>query len=130
MKAMVISGISNLKGVSNPLKLSDCPIPIPNRNQVLIKIGACAVCHTELDEIEGRTPPPKYPIIPGHQVVGEGRAEHLFHREWRFEGLCSSDAWYGDYRRNSCEGHDQQASGHRWFPTVPGMDVVWKIRVR
>jgi len=29
------------------------------------------VCHTELDEIEGRTPPPKYPIIPGHQVVGE-----------------------------------------------------------
>ena len=31
---------------------------------------ACGVCHTELDEIEGRTPPPGLPVIPGHQVVG------------------------------------------------------------
>jgi propanol-preferring alcohol dehydrogenase len=29
------------------------------------------VCHTELDEIEGRTPPPHYPVVPGHEVVGE-----------------------------------------------------------
>jgi propanol-preferring alcohol dehydrogenase len=36
----------------------------------LIKISACGVCHTELDEIEGRTPPPALPVIPGHQVVG------------------------------------------------------------
>ena len=28
------------------------------------------MCHTELDEIEGRTPPAKFPIIPGHQIVG------------------------------------------------------------
>jgi propanol-preferring alcohol dehydrogenase len=36
----------------------------------LIKVHACGVCHTELDEIEGRTPPPFLPVVPGHQVVG------------------------------------------------------------
>ncbi|MBW2153231.1 MAG: zinc-dependent alcohol dehydrogenase family protein, partial [Deltaproteobacteria bacterium] len=33
-------------------------------------VTACGVCHTELDEIEGRTPPPALPVIPGHQIVG------------------------------------------------------------
>jgi propanol-preferring alcohol dehydrogenase len=33
-------------------------------------VNACGVCHTEIDEIEGRTPPPVYPVVPGHQVVG------------------------------------------------------------
>jgi propanol-preferring alcohol dehydrogenase len=40
------------------------------RSEILIKVSACGVCHTELDEIEGRTPPPHLPVIPGHQVVG------------------------------------------------------------
>jgi propanol-preferring alcohol dehydrogenase len=33
-------------------------------------VAACGVCHTELDEIEGRTPPPRLPVVPGHQAVG------------------------------------------------------------
>jgi propanol-preferring alcohol dehydrogenase len=36
----------------------------------LIKVSVCGVCHTELDEIEGRTPPPSLPIVPGHEVIG------------------------------------------------------------
>jgi propanol-preferring alcohol dehydrogenase len=43
---------------------------VPDTNEILIKVSACGVCHTELDEIEGRTPPPKLPVILGHQVVG------------------------------------------------------------
>jgi propanol-preferring alcohol dehydrogenase len=35
-----------------------------------MRIAACGVCHTELDEIEGRTPPAELPIIPGHEVIG------------------------------------------------------------
>jgi len=42
---------------------------------VLIRVAACGVCHTELDEIEGRAPPPRLPVVPGHQVVG--RVESL-----------------------------------------------------
>ena len=36
----------------------------------MIRISVCGVCHTELDEIEGRAPPPSFPAILGHQVVG------------------------------------------------------------
>jgi propanol-preferring alcohol dehydrogenase len=39
-----------------------------------VKVSACGVCHTELDEIEGRTPPPHLPVVPGHQVVGRVEA--------------------------------------------------------
>ena len=46
------------------------PKPTPANDEVLIEVSACGVCHTELDEIEGRTPPPGFPVILGHQVVG------------------------------------------------------------
>lgn len=70
MKAMVLKALCNLQEHSMPLKLMDLPAPIPGEREVLLKISACGVCHTELDEIEGRTAPPHLPIIPGHQAVG------------------------------------------------------------
>ena len=70
MKAMLIHRIVSLSEDPNPLILANRPIPVPAPGQVLLKVAACAVCHTELDEIEGRTPPPRLPVIPGHQVVG------------------------------------------------------------
>ncbi len=43
----------------------------PSRaGEVLVRVAVCGVCHTELDEIEGRTAPPRLPVVPGHQVVG------------------------------------------------------------
>ena len=53
-----------------PLKLVEMPVPELQTGQVLLKVRACGICHTEIDEIEGRTPPPSYPVIPGHQVIG------------------------------------------------------------
>ena len=53
----------------NPLSLKDLPEPKINAGEVLIRIKACGVCHTELDEIEGRMKP-RLPIVLGHQVVG------------------------------------------------------------
>jgi len=53
-----------------PLEYTEIPDPVPARKEVLIRVTACGVCHTELDEIEGRTPPPRLPVVPGHQVVG------------------------------------------------------------
>jgi len=70
MKAWIINRISDLKRESQPLKLVEFPKPVPREGELLIKVSACGVCHTEIDEIEGRTPPPVYPMIPGHQVVG------------------------------------------------------------
>jgi propanol-preferring alcohol dehydrogenase len=70
MKAMVLKHITSLAGNRTPLDLVDMPIPVPKEHEILLKVSVCGVCHTELDEIEGRTPPSQFPIIPGHQVVG------------------------------------------------------------
>lgn len=53
-----------------PLEMVDVPVPEPAVGEVRLKVIACGVCHTELDEIEGRTVPPRLPIIPGHEVIG------------------------------------------------------------
>jgi len=56
------------------LAAMDLPVPVPGNREILLKVSACGVCHTELDEIEGRTSPPRLPIVPGHQVVGRVEA--------------------------------------------------------
>lgn len=71
MKAWVIERISTIDQSSYPLKLIELPNPKPSEKQILIQVEACGVCHTELDEIEGRAAPPHLPMIPGHQVVGK-----------------------------------------------------------
>jgi propanol-preferring alcohol dehydrogenase len=70
MKAMLLNSITDLEQNNAPLEMSDLPKPVPAENEILLKVQACGVCHTELDEIEGRTPPPRFPIVPGHQVIG------------------------------------------------------------
>ncbi len=70
MKAMVLKCITSLAENRAPLDFVEMPIPVPKEHEILLKVSVCGVCHTELDEIEGRTPPSQFPIIPGHQVVG------------------------------------------------------------
>ncbi|MGM0426898.1 MAG: zinc-dependent alcohol dehydrogenase family protein [Thermodesulfobacteriota bacterium] len=75
MRAMVLNGISDLEENRTPLEFVELADPIPRTGEVLIKVSTCGVCHTELDEIEGRTPPPRFPMILGHQVVGRVEAQ-------------------------------------------------------
>jgi len=70
MKAMLLNELGDMKTHHTPLSLQEISEPTPGEGEVLIKVSACGVCHTELDEIEGRTPPPELPVILGHQVVG------------------------------------------------------------
>lgn len=74
MKAMVLQTIGALESTTTPLTPVDLPVPQLRLRNILVKVSACGVCHTELDEIEGRTPPPRLPVIPGHQVVGKVEA--------------------------------------------------------
>jgi propanol-preferring alcohol dehydrogenase len=69
MKALILPHIVSLTDNPQPLQLAALPDPVPRENEILIKISACGVCHTELDEIEGRTPP-QLPMVLGHQIVG------------------------------------------------------------
>ncbi len=70
MKAMLLREIESLKQNPTPLSLEELEEPKLDEGEVLIRVTRCGVCHTELDEIEGRTPPPQLPVVLGHQVVG------------------------------------------------------------
>lgn len=70
MKAWLLTKACDLNTEKTPLVMSSLAEPAPSDQEVLVRIRCCGVCHTELDEIEGRTQPPIYPVIPGHQVVG------------------------------------------------------------
>ena len=70
MLAMLLERITDLNQNSAPLRAADIPRPVPGPGEVLLRVHVCGVCHTELDEIEGRTAPPVLPVVPGHQVVG------------------------------------------------------------
>jgi propanol-preferring alcohol dehydrogenase len=67
MKAMVLNEITLIE--KKPLQLVDLPTPTPGPREILVKVSTCGICHTELDEIEGRLPP-NLPIILGHEIVG------------------------------------------------------------
>ncbi len=112
MKAMVLTGISQLNENRHPLDWVDMPKPTPKEGELLVRVSACGVCHTELDEIEGRTPPPSFPVIPGHQVVG--RVETIGSRVQRFKpgdrvgiawifSACGSCEFCRSGRENLCE---------------------------
>lgn len=82
MKAMVLEKICDMIQNREPLKLVTLADPVPQEREILVRVSACGVCHTELDEIEGRTPPGRLPIVLGHQVVGvvekRGSGTHRF----------------------------------------------------
>ncbi len=70
MRALLLERTGLIGPESEPLSPSEIPTPQPRLDELLLKVLACGVCHTELDEIEGRTPPPKLPVVPGHEVIG------------------------------------------------------------
>lgn len=118
------------------LALESVDVPEPAEGEVLIRVIACGVCHTELDEIEGRTPPVILPMTPGHQVVGsvvgEGPGCHLGLTGQRvgvawIHSSCGTCQWCLDGRENLCPefratGRDA-AGGYAQFMTAPEMFV-------
>ena len=49
---------------------ADIADPRPGPGQVLIRVGACGVCRTDLHIVDGELAHPKHPLIPGHEIVG------------------------------------------------------------
>jgi propanol-preferring alcohol dehydrogenase len=116
MQAMVLEKSCPVE--ERPLKLADLPIPKPGDKEILVKVSVCGACHTDLDEVEGRLMPSKFPIVLGHQVVGTvadvGKAVSKFNGgervgiTWLYqacgecnfcrtgqENLCSNAKWTG-----------------------------------
>lgn len=132
MRAMVLSQLGSVETGTTPLILKSLPTPVPKADEVLVRVRACGVCHTELDEIEGRLPPPSLPIILGHQIVGTvaGKGErvsrfHLGDRvgvAWIFSA-CGDCRFCRSDRENLCPnfqatGRDANG-GYAEFAIVP-----------
>ncbi len=109
MKAMLLSHPGPAE--QSPLEQTDLPAPTPGDDEVLLRVHACGLCHTDLHTVEGEISG-KLPVVPGHQIVGVvekiGRNAGLFHvgdrvgvpwlrRTCRECEFCRSD------RENLCE---------------------------
>jgi len=65
MKAAVVQAFGR------PLAIEEIPVPVPGPGEVLVKVVACGVCHTDLHAADGDWPAkPKLPFVPGHEVAG------------------------------------------------------------
>jgi propanol-preferring alcohol dehydrogenase len=139
VNAMLLNKLCTIAENPNPLELADVPNPVPRNNEILIKISTCGVCHTELDEIEGRTPPPQLPVILGHQIVGRveqaGNAAVKFSRGDRvgiawIHSACGNCSYCRRGSENLCDrfeatGRDVHG-GYAQYTTV-SEDFAYKI---
>jgi len=114
MKAMVLERVSSVE--EKPLKLVDLPKPVPRGREILVRVSACGVCHTELDEIEGRVPPSEVPTVLGHEIVG--RVEELGSGAEKFrKGDRAGIAWinWACGRCSFClKGEENLCDSARW----------------
>ena len=53
------------------IRVDNVPDPTPRPDEVLVRVGACGICGTDLHIIDGDSPLARYPIIPGHEFAGE-----------------------------------------------------------
>jgi len=68
MKACILEKPSPVENY--PLRFTDADVPVPQANEVLVRVSACGVCRTDLHVCEGELAPRRSPVIPGHQIVG------------------------------------------------------------
>jgi propanol-preferring alcohol dehydrogenase len=140
MRAMVLKELRAIKaGGQKPLELVDLPVPAPAPDELVIKVSVCGVCHTEIDEIEGRLVPPKFPIVPGHEIVGKVHAVGLEVRKYKpgdrvgvawIHSSCGRCSFCGRGEENLCD--DFQATGlhaHGGYAeyTVVSQDFAYPI---
>ena len=70
MRAMLLRAPSPTADGTSSLAAAEVRVPEPGRGEILVRVSVCGVCRTDLDLVEGRLTAPRYPVIPGHQVVG------------------------------------------------------------
>jgi alcohol dehydrogenase len=64
MRAMVV------RKASGKLQAEERDLPVPNRDEMRIRVQACGVCHSDMLTVQGLMPGIQYPRVPGHEVIG------------------------------------------------------------
>ncbi len=68
MQAMILKEPDSIE--NDPLQLAQIEKPQIKLDEILVKVSACGICHTDLHTVEGELELPRRPLVPGHQVVG------------------------------------------------------------
>ncbi len=136
MRAMRLERIARIDRDSTPLSAVEVPAPAPGPGEIRLRVAACAVCHTELDQIEGRVATPT-PRILGHQVVGtvDVQGEHAsVDLQGRRVGVgwiasaCGECRWCERGEENLCPGFRatgrERDGGYAEFMTIPAAFAV------
>jgi propanol-preferring alcohol dehydrogenase len=101
-----------LEAPGQPLQERSLPVPSPGPEEVLLQVGACGVCRTDLHVVDGELTEPKLPLIPGHEVVGRvaatGERVERFRRGDRvgvpwLGWTCGACAYCRSGRENLCD---------------------------
>jgi propanol-preferring alcohol dehydrogenase len=118
------------------LELGEVDVPRPQSGQLLLRVGACAVCRTDLHILDGELAHPKLPLVPGHQIVGRTDDGQRFGVPW-LGWTCGSCRFCRSGRENLCErarftGYDFDGGYAEWvvaderfcFPLPDGDDLA------
>jgi len=130
MKAMVLTRFR--PAAENPLELKNVPVPQPGPEDILVKVGCCGVCHTDLHTAEGELPDVKLHRILGHEVIGTvekrgGRAKKFKAGQrvgaaWLYS-TCGTCRFCRNGRENLCENARftgfHQDGGYAEYMIVP-----------
>jgi len=109
-----------LHAIGEPLRIEEVALPRPGPGQVLVKVAAAGVCHSDLHQRDGTVPPHRLPLIMGHEnagwVAGLGQGA---------EGVAEGDpvVVYGGWGCGQCRfclgGQEQLCDGARWSGLGP-----------
>jgi alcohol dehydrogenase, propanol-preferring len=109
VRAIVLRAQGPVEGA--PLRLEEVPRPVPARGEVLVRVGACGVCRTDLHVVEGDLPLVRSPLVPGHQAVGRVEATGAEAARFRvgdrvgvawLRGTCGACEFCASGRENLC----------------------------
>jgi len=117
---------------AGPLESAEIPVPETPPGSILVRVTVCGLCRTDLDLVEGRVAAPKFPVIPGHQVVGtvtrvgEGvttpRVGDRVGIAW-IHSACGACGWCRSGRENLCPRFEATGcdadGGYAEYATVP-----------
>jgi len=85
-----------VKEAGAKLEIIQKEIPTPKAGEVLIKVAACGVCHNDIYGVNGYIPGVKFPLVPGHEVVGTVE-EVGVGVEWPARGMLVGVGWHGEH---------------------------------
>lgn len=129
----------DLRKERTPLVSQEMPDPEPAEKEIMVRVSVCGVCRTDLDEIEGRTLPARFPVILGHQIVGRvdrlGKGASKFKRGDRvgiawIHSSCGQCGFCKSGQENLCDqfrATGRDANGGYAELTTVGEDFAYPI---